>query len=44
MKNVKEENVTKREIISIGSRIFDPLGIVSPVTKGQVVVPGVASC
>ena len=32
VKNVKEENVTKREIISIGSRIFDPLGIVSPVT------------
>ena len=27
-----EENVTKREIISIGSRIFDPLGIVSSVT------------
>ena len=31
VKNV-EENVTKREIISIGSRIFDPLGIVSSVT------------
>ena len=25
-------NVTKREIISIGSKIFDPLGFVSPVT------------
>ena len=32
VKNVKEENMTKREIISIGSRIINPLGIVSPVT------------
>lgn len=32
VKGVNEKNVTKREIISIGSSIFDPLGFISPVT------------